>query len=110
MKIAGYALLLDAALQVAAVAAAGFPGGTLPLLIAAAIYVLLSAGLARGMMWVAWLAFIVVIVGSAATISGLFAPSPMPDWALWGGLAANVAALVLLFGAIWSGPKSGSVQ
>lgn len=106
MRAAGYLLLVSAALHVVGVALAGFSEAAL-LLAPVAVYVVLFAGLARGMMWVAWLAFVAMLVGSAGAIAELNVPSPLPAPVLWGILAADLAAAVLLFGAIWRGRPEG---
>jgi len=104
MRNAGYMLLISAAFHVAGFVLGGF---AMPfLLFPVLVYCLLFAGLARGMLWVAWIALICMIGGIAGTIVELFGPSLVPEWALWSILAADSAALVLLFAAIWTGPKT----
>lgn len=104
MRNAGNMLLISAALHVVGYWLSGF---AMPfLLFPVLVYCLLFAGLARGMLWVAWIALICMIGGIAGTIIELFGPSLVPAWVLWGILAADAAALVLLFAAIWAGPKA----
>jgi len=103
MKLAGYFILFSVALHVAGVALAGFASGSLFLLGPAIFYVLLFAGLSRGMMWVAWIAFIAMLVGAMGALSELYAVSPVPDWVFAGIFGADICAAVLLFGAIWRG-------
>lgn len=108
MRNAGYIILISAALHVAGVAMAGFSGESLSLLIPVAIYLLLFAGLARGMMGVAWIALIAMLGGAAGAIVELYSVSVLPEWALWGILGADLVAAVLLFGAIWRGQHQTS--
>ncbi|WP_333714201.1 hypothetical protein [Yoonia sp.] len=103
MQLAGYFILVSAALHVAGVAVAGFAAGSLVLLVPAALYVLFYAGLARRLIWVAWIAFIAMLGGSMGAISELYAASPVPDWVFAGILGADICAAILLFGAIWRG-------
>lgn len=103
MRQAGYCILISAALQGVALGFAGFAEETRHLLFPAVLYVLLYAGLARGKMWVAWLAFISLLGGSAGALSELLSASSVRDWVLWGILGADLLAAFLLFGAIWAG-------
>ena len=105
MRIAGYFLLVSAVLHVVGVALAGFAGETLILLVPTVFYVVLFAGLARGKMWVAWITFICMVIGSAGALSALFGGWPIPAWVFGGILAADVITALLLFVAIWAGPK-----
>lgn len=105
MKLAGFVILLSAALHVVGVAMAGFAPSTLFLLVPAAVYVLFFLGLSRGKMWVAWLAFIAMLIGVSGAMSELFGASLVPDWVFWGIIAADGVAAILLFGAIWAGRK-----
>jgi hypothetical protein len=106
MRIAGYFLLLSAALHIVGVVLEG-ESGSLFLLGPAALYVMLFAGLSRGMIWVAWLAFICMLGGAAGTVAELSGTTPLaPVWVLWGIFGADLIAAVLLFAAIWSGRHS----
>lgn len=106
MQLAGYFILLSAALHVLGVAFAGFVSGSLFLLGPAALYVLLYAGLVRDMMWVAWIAFVAMLGGPIGALSELYAGSPVPSWVFGGIFGADLCAAVLLFGAIWRGQWS----
>ncbi len=66
----------------------------------------LYAGLARGKLWVAWLAFICMLGGMAGTILELSGPGPVPGWVLWAILGTDFAAAITLFAAIWAGPRA----
>jgi len=103
MRNAGYFLLISAALHVVGVVVSGFAPEVLILLGPAVLYVLLFAGLARGMLWVAWIAFVCMLGGTAGTIVELVGSSVIEAWVLWGILGADVIAALLLFGAIWRG-------
>lgn len=107
MKIAGFFLLLSAALHVTGAFLLGFVSVGLFLLFPAVLYVVLYAGLARGMLWVAWLTFICMLGGMAGTILELSGAGPVPSWVLWGIFGADLAVAVALFAVIWHGPKTG---
>ena len=103
MKLAAILLLISAALHVV-----GFVLGeyAMPfLLIPPVIYIVLAAGLSRGKIWVAWIALLCMIGGSAGTIVELFNPSAVPQWVFQGILATDLAAALVLFGAIWAGHR-----
>jgi len=104
MRQAGYFLLLSSALHLVGFALTGFASDSLFLLFPALLYVLLFAGLARGMLWVAWIAFICMLGGTAGTIVEIVGASAVPDWVLWGIVGADLVAAVLLFAVIWAGP------
>ncbi|WP_084864161.1 hypothetical protein [Salibaculum halophilum] len=106
MKTAGVFLLISSALHVAGAVLSGFAPVGQFLLFPAVLYLALYAGLARGMLWVAWLGFICMLGGMAGTILELAAPGPVPAWVLWGILGADLAAAVALFAAIWAGPRA----
>jgi len=106
MRQAGYFLLASAGLHVIGWGLAGFSSENLFLLLPPVIYILLFAGLARGMIWTAWIAFLCMLGGAAGTIAELYGASAVPEWVLWGILGADLVAAVLLFAAIWAGPKT----
>lgn len=106
MRTAGAFLLMSAALHVVGVALEGFRSESLFLLGPAALYVLLFAGLARNLMWVAWIAFICMLGGAAGTVAELAGAPIAPRWVLWGILGADLVAAVMLFAAIWTGRKN----
>lgn len=103
MKTAGLLVLLSAALHVVAVVAAGFAPGTLALLLPAVVYAVLSAGLARGMMSVAWLSFFVMFIGAAGALADAAGGSLVPAWATWSILVADLGAAAALFATLWKG-------
>lgn len=110
MRVAGYILLLSAALHVLAVVLAAFSPDAVILLVPAVLYLLLAAGLSRGMLWVAWISFICMIVGAAGALSAMFGAWPVPVWVFASIFVADLAAAVLLFGTIWSGSKKETAQ
>lgn len=103
MKTAGVFLLVSAALHVVGAGLSGFAPIGQVLLLPAVLYLALYAGLARGMLWVAWLTFLCMMGGMAGTILELAGHGPVPGWVLWGILAADLGAAVALFAAIWAG-------
>lgn len=108
MKTAGFFVLLSAALHVVAIIVSGLAPGTLALLIPAAIYVALYAGLARGMMSIAWLSLIVMLIGAAGALADAVGGSPVPAWTTWSILLADLGAATALFAALWRGRVSAA--
>ena len=106
MRTAGVFLLISAALHVAGAVLSGFAPIGQFLLFPAVLYLALYAGLARGKLWVAWLAFICMLGGMAGTILELSGPGPVPGWVLWAILGTDFAAAITLFAAIWAGPRA----
>lgn len=110
MRQGGCFLLASSGLHVIGWVLSGFSAQGLFLLFPAGLYVLLFAGLARSMMWVAWIAFFCMVIGAAGTFAELYRASAVPAWVLWGIVVADLIAAVLLFAAIWVGPKSARAQ
>jgi len=100
MRWAGVFLLLSAALHILALVVSGFAGAP-QLLIATVLYAALGFGVLNGMRWVAYIAFIIVFIGLSVAISGMWAADPMTGRAFTMIAAADVAALVCLFVALW---------
>ena len=109
MKSAGILLLISAALHVIGVVLAGFSPDALILLVPAAFYLFLVAGLSRGIMWIAWLAFICMLGGAAGALAAIYGGWSIPAWVFVGIFMADLAAAVLLFLAIWSGPSHSDI-
>lgn len=105
MRTAGHFLLASAALHVIGAVLTGFAPTGLFLLLRAAIYAALFAGLRRGWMWVGWLAFLCMLGGMAGTVAELVTASPVPGPVLWSILGADAVVAGLLFAALWRGPR-----
>lgn len=103
MKSAGYLILASAALHIAGVVLAGFAPSALFLIWPAVLYVALYAGLARGIMMVAWITFFVMLFGVAGALSGSMGGTSVPPWVFWAIIAADLAAAAVLFVVIWRG-------
>lgn len=96
---AGYFLLLSAALHIFGSILSGFSPTGLFLLFPAVLYTAFFFGLKRGMVTVAWLALICMVGGMAGTLFEIYKVSSVPDWILWGVIAADLgAAICLVYG------------
>jgi len=67
------------------------------------LYVALFAGLARGWMWVGWLALVAMLAGVAAAVAMVADPGATDRWVGLTQAAAHGVAAAALFMAIWAG-------
>ena len=100
---------LSAGLHVLAPIISGFSGDAVPLLIAGVVYAAFAYGLYQGRRWLAYVVFLVLLMGTSVAVSGIWASGDVPGW-LFGGIAvANLLAVAALFGALWkSAPQTGA--
>jgi hypothetical protein len=104
MKTAGFFVLLAAA-------SLGFAAWTNGNLLqgdwfwwgAILLYVALFAGLARGWMWVGWLALVAMLVGIAAAVAMVADLGATDKWVVLTQVTAHGVAAAALFLAIWAG-------
>ena len=92
---------LSGLMHLAAPLLGGFAGQAITLAGVGAIYLLIAAGLLRGWRWLAYLAFLVMLVALSAAIPGIFGQGPVPGWLFGGILVANLLAVLGLFAALW---------
>ncbi len=100
MKTAGSFLLVSAVLHVLGSFLSGFSTVGMFLLFPATLYAAFYYGLRKGLKWVAWLALACMLGGMTGTVLELLKVSSVPDWTLWGILAADLAAAAFLARAI----------
>ena len=110
MRFAAYFILISAALHVALWVLTGFSGNGLYLVVVAAIYALLALGLIGALWGSGWIAFLVMLGGSAAALGSFVSPMLEPYWMFGLIFGANFIAAILLFGALWVGrqPKAST--
>lgn len=94
-------LLLSAALHVVGAVLTEFAGVGLFLLFPAVLYTAFSLALWRGVTWVAGIALICMVGGIAGTVWEVMRPSVIPDWVLWGIIAADTGAASCLVRMVW---------
>lgn len=99
LKLGGQFVILSGLLHFVAVAF----GDATVMGIAGALYVLIGAGLTRGMRWLGYIAFIMMIFGSVFAY-GFLTTSPAPQWVLLAIIAADLLAALNLFVALWKAP------
>lgn len=72
------------------------------LLLPATLYAAFYYGLCQQIKWVAWIALICMLGGIAGTVLELLKVSSVPNWILWGIIAADFAAAALLARVIFT--------
>ena len=65
------------------------------------VYLALAWGLMRGWRWLAYVTFLIMLIGISATMTGIWAISPVPPWIYIAIALANACAAVALFVALW---------
>ncbi len=100
--LAGAALIfISALLHFVALVLSGFSGIGLTLGVAGLIYVVFAYGLAKGLRWLAYVAFVVVFIGLSAALSNIYASGPVPGWVFAAIAVADLLAVIVLFIALW---------
>lgn len=100
-RIGAVFLAISAILHLISPLFAGFIGQAPVLFVIGLIYLSAAWGLIRGMRWLAYGMFIVLMIGSIAALTGIWALSPVPGWIYAGIFIANWAAIIALFLALW---------
>jgi hypothetical protein len=102
-RFAALLLLLSAVLHIVVIIVSG--GGFLAPMIAGAImWFVIGAGLQRGMRWLAHIAFLLAMIGGVYVMGVGMGQTGLTQYALFGIIAADWIAAVLLFGALWKSP------
>lgn len=106
----GAALIaVSAALHVFAFLVGGFSADALRLIPVGLIYALLAYGLTRGWRWLAYVAFIAMMVGGTLALGSLWTPSPVPQAWTIAIIGADWLAALALFVSLWRpAPASGN--
>jgi hypothetical protein len=102
MKTAGLFLLMSAGLHVVGSVLLGFSAVGVFLLLPAVLYTAFWFGLRQGLTWVAWISFVCMLGGMAGTGVELLKVSSVPNWILWGIIAADFAVAAFLVKAIFA--------
>lgn len=106
-RLAALLLLVSAALHIVVIAVSG--GGFLvPMIVGAVMWFVIGAGLQRGLRWLAHIAFLLAMIGGVYAMGTGMGQTGLTRMALFGIMAADWIAAVLLFGALWKSPKQVS--
>lgn len=65
------------------------------------VYVAMAYGLFQGWRWLAYLTFLVMMGGSIAALTQIWALGPVPGWIYAGIVGANWLAVLALFVPLW---------
>jgi hypothetical protein len=102
-RLAALFLLTSAVLHLVVIAVSG--GGFLVLMIVGAVmWFVIGAGLQRGLRWLAYIAFLLAMIGGVYAMGTAMGQTGLTALALFGIMAADWIATVLLFGALWKAP------
>lgn len=94
-------LLVSGVLHLGVTLLGGFSTFGLLLALVAPFYGLIALGLLRNWRWLAWLAFVLLLIGSVGAFTETAGPITGPAWIYWVILLANLGALVTLFTILW---------
>ena len=104
MQIAGLLMLLNAALHIVGYPVSGFSADAIKFVIVGVVYGLVGLGLMRGMRWLAFLMFVLALIGGNIAFMSMGSP-PLPSW-LSGSIALNdLVVAIVLFGVLWNAPR-----
>lgn len=103
-RMAALLLLVSALLHLVVIAVSG--GGFLvPMIGGAIMWFVIGAGLQRGMRWLAYIAFLLAMIGGVYAMGVGMGQTGLTQMALFGIMAVDWIAAVLLFGALWKAPQ-----
>lgn len=103
-RMAAVLLLVSAALHLVVIAVSG--GEFLvPMIVGAVMWFMVGAGLQRRMRWLAYIAFLLAMIGGVYAMGTGMGQTGLTQMALFGIMAADWMAAVLLFVALWKSPK-----
>lgn len=100
-------ILISAALHIFAFVVGGFAPEALVLIPIGLVYVVLAYGLSRGWRWLAYIAFLLMMIGGTFALAQLWTPSPVPQWWTLAIIAADWLAALALFVALWRPARVG---
>ena len=100
-RVGAFFILMSAVFHVLAPIWGGFSGFAGMLVPVGLFYVVLAFGLYQGWRWLAYVAFLLMLFGTIAAISGIFSSAPIPSWWMMAIAAADVFAVFGLFAALW---------
>ena len=99
---------LSAVLHILALFVSGFSAESVPLAVVGVIYAGFAYGLLRGWRWMAYVTFLVLLMGTSVAVSGIWTLGPVPGWIFAGIAVANLLCVACLFVALWKAPQSAA--
>jgi len=103
-RVGAIFLAISAILHVMSPIFAGFAGQAPVLFVVGLVYLAAAWGLMQTWRWLAYIFFIVLMIGSVAALLGIWTQAPVPGWIYAGIFISNWAAILALFVALWK-PK-----
>ena len=109
-RVGAFFLLISAALHILAPLVGGF-SSPVPIFVGVGlVYVVIALGRYRGWRWLAYIAFLVMMIGGIIALSALWSPSAIPSWWTVLIIAADWLGAAALFAALWRAAPTGSVS
>lgn len=102
-RMAALVLLVSALLHLVVIAVSG-GAFLMPMIGGAIMWFVIGAGLQRGMRWLAYIAFLLAMIGGVYVMGTGMGQTGLTQMALFGVMAADWIAVVLLFGTLWKAP------
>lgn len=96
---------LSAGLHILALIVGGFSAEALRLLPFGIVYAGFAYGLLQGWRWLAYIVFVILLIGTSLSVSQIWAFGDVPGWLYSGIAVANLLSIVALFGALWQSPN-----
>lgn len=103
IRIAAMALGASGVLHLLVPLLSGFSSATMVLFAIGIAYLAAARGLIGGSRALAYLVFVVMLIGALAAYIGTGPGAVMPDLLAYAIVAANVVCAVCLFGGLWRG-------
>lgn len=100
-RIGAAFFLLSGALHVFAFLVGGFSAEATRLIPIGIVYGLIAIGLFQGWRWLAYVAFLIALIGSIAALFSGMGMGTIPTWWWMAILLADVLAALGLFAALW---------
>jgi hypothetical protein len=99
---------LSGIVHILALFVSGFDADALILIPAGVLYIGFAYGLLRGHRWLAYLVFLVMMVGSLIALSAAWSTPGVPTWIYLSIVALDWLAVLALFGALWRKPATAA--
>jgi hypothetical protein len=96
---------LSAALHTIALPLSGFSAEALRLLPFGLVYAGFAYGLMQAWRWLAYIVFIVLLIGISLAIGSVWSFGDVPSWIYITIAIANLASVMALFVALWRAPQ-----
>ena len=100
-RVGALFVALSGLVHLLALFVSGFASGALVLVPAGIVYLGFAYGLLQGWRWLAYVTFLIMLIGISATMTGIWAISPVPPWIYIAIALAHACAVVALFVALW---------